>query len=493
LSRIGGIGKEALRVLTAESGGAAETAAREEAPAMKSVTIRADGNLRIDYVQGGDANALLAFTFTNWAPPGATSLDGPGYAGRFLLAHGFDVVAFKSNRNYWFQDVDEADLARVEQAVAGGGRAYARRVGYGSSMGGYAAIQFSGALRLDRVLAFSPQFAIAAEWDRRWAREASAIAFRHEIDRRALAPGCDYVVAFDPQDADIDHVRRFAALIAPERLREIRLPHSGHPTGDFIAETGHLKPFALAVLRDGTPPPLQEIRRDRRRSKSFLWALALHCARRARPRVALTLIERAIAMDATKPHFHWQRSLLLDRLGDLDGAVAAQRHAVALDPADPHQHACLSHLLGRQGAFDAALAAIDRAIALDAGQAGFHAHRSALLDRLNDVEAALAAAERAVLLGPGDAQALVQLSQILARKDQLDAALDCAARAVSLSPGNPWFRRHLAALHDRAGRGDLAIDAMREVVRLAPGEPDHAGFLAALEKRQGERRYAAAD
>ena len=58
---------------------------------------------------------------------------------------------------------------------------HARRVAYGTSMGGYAAIQLSAALKLDAVLALSPQFEVDKAYDTRWKVLANSIDYRYRI------------------------------------------------------------------------------------------------------------------------------------------------------------------------------------------------------------------------------------------------------------------------------------------------------------------------
>lgn len=456
---------------------------------MNLFGIHTAEHLRIDYVQGeiqdDSAERDLVFTFTNWAPPGATSLEGPGYAGRFLLESGFDIVAFKANRNWWFQDIDPSIFARVEQAITQGGRRYRRRIGHGSSMGGYAAFQFSGALKLDRVVAYSPQFSIHEAWEPRWAREASAIAFTQTMTQDALARGCRYVVAFDPCNPDIEHVRRFAAIVPPGQMQELRLRYSGHPTGDFVAETGHLKPFALALLRGDPPPPVAAIRRDRAKSHAYLRTLAASCLERAKPRTALDLIDRALAIAPKRPLYHWQRSLILDRLGRHEDCVAAGRQAHALAPDDGLYALHLTHLLSRKGDAVGALAALDRALAADPDNAGGQRQRALLLDNLGDPVGATMAQRRAVALDGANPHQHALLSHLLVRGGDIAEALAAIDRAIVLEDAVAGFHRHRSALLDRLKDVDQAIAAAERAVALAPGDAESLVQLSHVLARKG--------
>ena len=179
-------------------------------------------DLAIDFFSFGNAaNKSIAITFTPFGIGGAVALDGIGYAGELLLRNGFDVVAFKSAKNLWYQNLSSETLTAVERFIAGHQTSYVKRVGYGSSMGAYAAIQFSRSLRLDIVLALSPQFEIDKPYDQRWQSAASLIEFQHRIDASTIASECKYFVAYDPGTVDVRHVEKLREIIDARSLIEI--------------------------------------------------------------------------------------------------------------------------------------------------------------------------------------------------------------------------------------------------------------------------------
>ena len=118
-------------------------------------------DIAIDFFSWADnPHKNIALTFTPFGMDGEVSLSGVGYGGELLLRNGFDVVAFKSARNLWYQNLLPETIAEVENFISSHSSQYTKRVGYGSSMGGYAVIQFSRDLKLDVVLALSPQFPV---------------------------------------------------------------------------------------------------------------------------------------------------------------------------------------------------------------------------------------------------------------------------------------------------------------------------------------------
>ena len=178
--------------------------------------LRSD-DLTIDFFSRGDSqNTSIAFTFTAFTPSTKGEKDtlvGVGFGGELLLRNGFDVVAFKSAKNLWYQNLSAEMLADVENFISNSSISYAKRVAYGSSMGAYAAILFSRALKVDIVLALSPQFEIDQPYDQRWQSLAQQIDFKHRIDSNSISDSCKYFVAYDPKNADILHIQKLSTLI----------------------------------------------------------------------------------------------------------------------------------------------------------------------------------------------------------------------------------------------------------------------------------------
>jgi dienelactone hydrolase len=101
-------------------------------------------------------NKILAITFTPFSYTGERTLAKSGFATSFLLRNGFDVIAIKSARNTLYQDLTPDMLDTIRLFANSLPTKYTRRVSYGMSMGGYAAIQFSKVLDIDAAFAISP-------------------------------------------------------------------------------------------------------------------------------------------------------------------------------------------------------------------------------------------------------------------------------------------------------------------------------------------------
>lgn len=162
-----------------------------------------------------------------------------GFAEDFLISKGFDVLCFKPLTNNWYQDVS---ISEVESQITNL-EPYRFRLGYGSSMGGYGLLYFAQALRLDKVIIFSPQYSInnsSVNFDTGYSLFEKDISFSHEpITRHS---NLDVVIAYDPYaDADKLHVDSIRQCFP--KGQNLALAYSGHPTQAALHEACVLKQF----------------------------------------------------------------------------------------------------------------------------------------------------------------------------------------------------------------------------------------------------------
>ena len=452
---------------------------------LTETNIFRSDDLAIDFFSLQDGlNQSVAITFTPFGIVGAVSLDGVGFGGELLLRNGLDIVAFKSTKNVWYQNITPEIVSTVENFIASRATRYTRRVGYGSSMGGYAAIQFSRSLKLDTVLALSPQFAIDQPYDLRWHGAAQSIDFKYRIDVDAVANSCKYFVAYDPGTEDLHHIEKLRELINPERLVEIATPFSGHPADFYLAETGLIKDLALSVLRDGTVKHIA-VGKRRKRSKTYLHEMSLRLVLRRKYSSAMIVIDRAIALDDTSPPLHKQRSVVLDKLGQPEAALAAIDKAITIGgrAADFFLHR--SQVLERLKQHAAALSAIDEAITIDGEAAVLHVHRSIVLDRLGRRAEALDAIREAHRRLKNDAPLMGALSDRLATHGDLVGALELVNKAIAIDGNVLQFHLHKCAVCKALGDIPEAIYAGETALKLAPDNISLLARLSGLYARQG--------
>lgn len=373
-------------------------------------------DISIDFFSWDDnPHKNIALTFTPFGTEGEVSLNGVGYGGELLLRNGFDVVAFKSAKNLWYQNLSPETIANVENFISLHSSQYKKRVGYGSSMGGYAVIQFSRDLKLDVVLALSPQFEIDKPYDQRWQAAAKEIDFQYRINASAILDDCKYFIAYDPETADVRHVEKLRELIDESQLVEIKTPYSGHPSAYYLAETGLIQELALSVLKNSSADHIR-VGAHRKRSKTYLYELSKRLALQNKNKSALVAINKAISIDGNAPAFHHHKSIALNRLGDSDGALISAYVARDKLTNEAHLMGAISELLANHCDFSGALVLIEKAISLDSNVLEFHLHKYAVCKALNDVPNAISAGEAALALSPDNASLMARLSRLHARQ-----------------------------------------------------------------------------
>ena len=317
------------------------------------------------------ASAVLVVTFANYEE--APGKDAPGFGEGFFGGLGIDAIHVTAARNDWFQYPEMPALCRAVAAAAAGKRVIA----YGSSMGGYAALRFAGALGAVNVVAISPQHAIArtlVPWERRWRAEARRICFLPWRDAGAPPPA---ILLFDPHNPDARH----AAAWARERpVTAIALPHAGHPATTFLAQVGLLGETLRAIVEDRFDPEVLRIEARLRRRGSAEYLARLANAQPAhRRRLALALAARAATLGDGGPYLALH-AMLLYRAGDDAGAEAAYRAALVAAPEYALARFRLSRFLQRTGRYAEALDLAEAALALDPGSRALRRHRRALLN-----------------------------------------------------------------------------------------------------------------
>lgn len=344
---------------------------------VPSRLIHADAQYRVDLFHASQPTSRLLITFTEF---GNRTLEGTGFAGKFALDHGFDLVAIKGRTDDWYASFPDEAFSAVTAVVQRSLEPYAWRGCFGSSMGAYASLLFAKRLNADVALAYSPQFDISQDWDRRWHRNVPTHARFRTMVQEDVSPQCRYVIAFDPCDTDRRHVREFAAVIPPDRLALMPMAYAGHPVGLYLRATGQLKAFPQAVFSGGEASRalLASSRSRRTDFDDFYFNLAGHCLRRGKLRAARSAIAKARQRKPWHPEVLIRAAQVDERLNDLPSAAAWAALSVAMSPKHPHFAATLARILHKGGRHSEALHHISAALALSESNVPFEVQRNAI-------------------------------------------------------------------------------------------------------------------
>lgn len=131
--------------------------------------------------------------------------DALGFGEKKLRDIGVPTLHFINKRNHWYHLPNIFELIAKANAWA---KNADRRIGYGTSMGGYAALAFSAELAIDEVLAFAPQFSVdpaVVPWESRWTSELRNIKFQKNL--AVFNKGTKAIIPYDPNHIlDARHV-----------------------------------------------------------------------------------------------------------------------------------------------------------------------------------------------------------------------------------------------------------------------------------------------
>ncbi len=360
---------------------------------MTPRVLFANAELEVRHVPAADASRHVV-TFDRYHDD--RTLVRPGFGEDFFLRHGVTATHVLTRDNDWFQYpwlADAFDAIRLATAGA------AHVMAYGSSMGGYAAVRFAGAVGASRALALSPQYSIdpcKMPSEDRWGQDMRRLRYLPEVDG-PIAGGVAPVVAYDPWCADGAHADRIAADIPVVRLR---VPFADHSVAAYLSQAGVLTGLVMQTL-DGTldlAAAERAIRQARRGVPTYYCGLA---ARQPawRPNLGVALAEQAVRVAPGLPEPHHALALRLSAAGRFAEAVAAHRRVAELD-RNPAFLIHLSFDLGRAGDHAGALAVAHEVLQGLPTYVGIRSWLAELHQVQGDLAGALAYAEQALALDP---------------------------------------------------------------------------------------------
>jgi hypothetical protein len=256
---------------------------------MKNEILINEDLMRIEYFYDDkEINQNIAFVFT---PFMNRNLEGNSFGGDLLLENGFDVIAFKVSNDNWFQTIPSLLFDLISQIISK--KKYVKKIAYGSSMGGYASIALSKLLDATTVIAFSPQYCIDEDFDKRWANSARDIIFNYRITEETISKDCIFFIIYDNKDLDQLHVERISQIIPKSNLNLIKIPFVGHPVTHYLYEVGLIKKVVIQLAKKNSINEINFVR-DKKKSKHYL------------SNISRLLFERN--------HFRWSLSMIISTI-----------------------------------------------------------------------------------------------------------------------------------------------------------------------------------
>ena len=165
-------------------------------------------------------------------------------AEKSLLKHDFNVIGIMPKQKSWFPESSMRQMfAEIEDLIA----PFKTRIGYGGSMGGYAAIKYSNLLDLKRVVALVPQYSINPEdvEDPRYNMFFHAeLNANMQIQPQDVSAEREYIVVYDPYCPE-DRAQYLKLEQVLPHIHTLNLPFTGHDAIAVLASSELLHDFLL--------------------------------------------------------------------------------------------------------------------------------------------------------------------------------------------------------------------------------------------------------
>lgn len=321
---------------------------------MTNTLLYADDHLHC-ILQPGERTDRLVVTFGEMAM--RPHPDRRIWAGIPLAKLGYPAIGLIGTRQNWYP---RASVERALEAAAPHLAGFSSRLGYGYSMGAFAALKYARDFGLDAAIAFSPQYSINPDHveDRRFTGFFDPVL---NTDME-ISPGDGAalnIVACDPQDkGDRESADLIAARIS---VQPVSLEHLGHGSVRCVTRTDIVGRMIAAAFEERAEDCVREIRAARRRGTTRPLTLA-HKNAVKRPRTAFAIYETY--RETIHPA---HRAPLLFKLRKTAVAERCYAEMLALEPGqadNPGFLAILAHFLEDLGRPDEALDTIRKARAL---------------------------------------------------------------------------------------------------------------------------------
>ena len=165
-------------------------------------------------------------------------------AEKSLLKHDFNVIGIMPKQKSWFPESSMRQMfTEIEDLIA----PFKTRIGYGGSMGGYAAIKYSNLLDLKRVVALVPQYSINPEdvEDPRYNMFFHAeLNANMQIQPQDVSAEREYIVVYDPYCPE-DRAQYVKLEQVLPHMHTLNLPFTGHDAIAVLASSELLYDFLL--------------------------------------------------------------------------------------------------------------------------------------------------------------------------------------------------------------------------------------------------------
>jgi tetratricopeptide (TPR) repeat protein len=183
--------------------------------------------------------------------------------------------------------------------------------------------------------------------------------------------------------------------------------------------------------------------------------------------LALDLIQRAINLDSSKPHYHFNQALVLEKEERWEEAIAVYRQALSANPNYVEALANLGNVYRRQQRWTDAITTLQHALQLKPHSADLHNTLGVTYKEHGELETALGHYREALTLSPQHAEALNNMGVVLQHQGNLANAAEAFQQALTLKPAYANAQYHLGLVRLWQGQEEEAFVRFQRSADLA--------------------------
>jgi len=173
--------------------------------------------------------------------------------------------------------------------------------------------------------------------------------------------------------------------------------------------------------------------------------------------LAQQLIQQAISLDNKKPHYLFNRALVLEKEERWEEAVSAYQEAIRLNPHYVEAFSNVGNVYRRQRQWAKAIAAYEKARQLKPQSADLRNNLGVVYKEKGDLDQALTQYQRALEISPQHAEALNNKGVVLQDQGKLAEAAEAFQQALALKPGYANAHYHLGLVRLWQGNDQEAL------------------------------------
>lgn len=196
-----------------------------------------DEQIRVIFLKGNSNELIFSFGDLITRAKGLTI-----NAEKSLSKYDYNVIGIMPKEKSWFPLQSMQNMMEHVQPIID---QFETIIGYGGSMGGYAAIKYAKHLAMTRVISLVPQYTIDPQLveDRRYSEFYDVNLHRDmQISEQDVAKNADYIVVYDPYyENDREHYLKIKAVVP--HLTTLNLPFTGHEALSVLASSSLLNDF----------------------------------------------------------------------------------------------------------------------------------------------------------------------------------------------------------------------------------------------------------